>query len=585
MKTIYIDIDEEITSVIDRIRKITDREIILVIPQRALVLQSIVNLKLLREQANILGRKVIIVTADQLGKHLATRAGLEVREKVGNQAILATQIEAPSPEEQKRFSARPKKFLSSEAEGSSKYMAVSVADIVRRAKSNRLYPLSRKTSGLLRGLPKTRKSPSPRERLHPFSFLKRPKKKQRKTYPRLKKRSRRPAARLSSFSTKVGLGFIGLSSLLILLIVLLILPKATATLFVEVEPLSQNVNILVKTDISEVDEAIGAVPGEVRILEKQESRIFKTSGKKTVSEKAKGEVTFYNELGVSQMLVATTRLMSQENILFRTQEQVTIPAASVSPTGEVVPGTTKAKVIADTPGPEGNIGLSDFYIVAFSEAKRQKIYAKSSESFTGGASEEVNVVSEEDVTQAQNIIKEGLIKIAEEEIRMDLGADIALADTAIETEVVEARSSKMVGEEADTFEETVKIQAKALIFSPQEVRELALNSALKVLEPNQYILDLSEKGITFRLESVDLVEKKALLNVHIEKEVAFKIPTDEVKKKIRGKSGEEALEYLKKLEHITEVQLELWPFWVKSIPNLEKKIEIDIKSTTNAPEN
>lgn len=565
MKTIYLDLDEEITSVIDRIRHITDREIILVIPQRALILQSLVNLKLLKNQADILGRKVIIVTADELGRHLASRAGLEVREKVGNQAILTTAIETPPREVKKETRKKEEKTdFAPSGESLDRFAAVSVVDIVRRARSSRLYPLKKK-------IKEGRRRSSFRSKLWPARRAR------KERYPRVRRRGRRVSVKLSSFSAKVGLGFIALSSILILLIVLLILPKATINIFVKTEPLSQNVNIVVRTEGQEGEGLTGAIVGELLVLEKQESRIFKTSGKRTISEKARGEVTLYNELGVSQLLVATTRLMSEENILFRTQEQVVVPPATVSPNGEIVPGTIKVKVIADTPGLQGNIGPSEFYIVAFSESKRQKIYGKSSEPFSGGASQEINVVSEEDLTTSKDTIKENLISMAKEEIKADLGAELELPEAAMQGEIVETKSSKAVGEEADNFEMTVKVQLKALVFSPQKVKELALNTVLGILKPDQYIIDFSEKGITYNLESVDLANKKALLNVHIEKEVAWKIDTEAIKKQISGKREEEVLKYLNSLEKVERAEVALWPFWVKKVPTLDKKIEINIK--------
>ena len=50
-QTFYIDIDEEISSVIDRLDKSVTTENYFVVPGRAIFLQSIVNLKLLKREA------------------------------------------------------------------------------------------------------------------------------------------------------------------------------------------------------------------------------------------------------------------------------------------------------------------------------------------------------------------------------------------------------------------------------------------------------------------------------------------------------------------------------------------------------
>lgn len=571
MKTIYIDIDEEITSVIDRIRKITDREIILVIPQRALLSQSFINLKLLKSQGDILGRKIIIVTADQLGKHLATRAGLEVREKVGNQAVLTTEIEKPQETKRGSLITQREDWRQSSPRAASPFLspdgvaAVSVSDIIRRAKSNKFYPL-RQDSSSGRG-----SSPAESDSSRPPDPSP-----EREYRGRVKKRSKRKTIRLSSLSAKVGLGFIGFSFFLILVIIFLILPKATVTIVPKSEPLSENVNLVVKADVAATDNLKEGISGRIITLEKQETRIFKPTGKKQALEKARGEVILYNELGVSQLLVPTTRLMSRGNILFRTESQVAIPPASVSGEGKVIPGSVKVGVVADQAGPEGNVGPSDFYIVAFSSAKREKIYAKSSEPFVGGISRDIEVVTQKDLEEAQKVIAESLVSSARAEINNNLPAGFTLSEGALISEVSEVKHSKKIDEEADTFETVVKIQVKALIFSQEEARDAALRAVSSLLGTDKYILNLSEEGVNYKLESVDLNGKKALMTVHIEKEVFWKIDEGKIKGKIANLNEEGALKYLQSLAEVRQADIRLWPFWVRKVPALEKKIEVQI---------
>jgi len=81
-QTFYIDIDEEITSIVDRLRKARAQEVIIVVPKRALLIQSIVNLKLLKKEADNFKKQLIIVTQDKLGKLLVEKAGIAVQQKL-----------------------------------------------------------------------------------------------------------------------------------------------------------------------------------------------------------------------------------------------------------------------------------------------------------------------------------------------------------------------------------------------------------------------------------------------------------------------------------------------------------------------
>ena len=49
--TIYIDVDDEITSIIEKLQNSPQRIVALVLPKRASVFQSVVNMKLLKRSA------------------------------------------------------------------------------------------------------------------------------------------------------------------------------------------------------------------------------------------------------------------------------------------------------------------------------------------------------------------------------------------------------------------------------------------------------------------------------------------------------------------------------------------------------
>ena len=62
--TIYIDIDEEITGIIDKVRASDGKIVALVLPKRASVLQSIVNMKLLKRSADEAKKHLVLITSE-----------------------------------------------------------------------------------------------------------------------------------------------------------------------------------------------------------------------------------------------------------------------------------------------------------------------------------------------------------------------------------------------------------------------------------------------------------------------------------------------------------------------------------------
>ena len=81
-QTFYIDVDEEITSIVERIRKAHMDELVIVIPKGALLIQSIINLKLLKKEADGSGKEIIIVTQDKAGKLLVEKAGIATEQSL-----------------------------------------------------------------------------------------------------------------------------------------------------------------------------------------------------------------------------------------------------------------------------------------------------------------------------------------------------------------------------------------------------------------------------------------------------------------------------------------------------------------------
>jgi len=78
-RTFYISPDEEILSIVGRLHSSDMLENVFVIPKRALLLQSVVNLRMLSREAEKTGKKVIIVTQDENGRRLAEKTGLSTR--------------------------------------------------------------------------------------------------------------------------------------------------------------------------------------------------------------------------------------------------------------------------------------------------------------------------------------------------------------------------------------------------------------------------------------------------------------------------------------------------------------------------
>src|SRR5476649_36152 len=76
--TIYIDIDDEITAIIDKLHGSKAKVVAMVLPKRASVFQSIVNMKLLKRAADSGKKNLVLITAEAGLLPLAGAAGVHV---------------------------------------------------------------------------------------------------------------------------------------------------------------------------------------------------------------------------------------------------------------------------------------------------------------------------------------------------------------------------------------------------------------------------------------------------------------------------------------------------------------------------
>ena len=76
--TIYIDIDDDIAGIIDKLNNAEQKIVALVLPKRPSALQGSVNLQLLKKSAEDSAKNLVLITSDDQVVRLAGQTGLHV---------------------------------------------------------------------------------------------------------------------------------------------------------------------------------------------------------------------------------------------------------------------------------------------------------------------------------------------------------------------------------------------------------------------------------------------------------------------------------------------------------------------------
>jgi hypothetical protein len=375
-KTIYLDIDEELTSIVKHLKKSAAEEITLVVPRKAILLQSIVNLKILKKEADRLKKKIIISTTDKIGKNLSTKAGFVVHKKIES-----------SPEIQDNNLSAENGFFSQEIKkenSDQKHAPIKIRDIVMKNRGDMGNKGDKENQGDMGdkinkedrgdlgdiynkgdrggkmnmgdlGNKGDNLNEEDKEDLGDKTNL-------QKTNEPSKKKT---VFLLPRLSVKFFLGFLTACFIIIVLIAMIILPKAEIVLTPKTEPIILNLEMTIDKNIQSSDTQTNKIPGQIISVQKEKEKEFDATGKKKIYEKARGIITVYNEWGSSsQILVASTRFLSKDGKLFRTVKTISVPGFKRIE-GKDIPGTIDVEVVAAEAGEEYNIKPTAFTIPGF----------------------------------------------------------------------------------------------------------------------------------------------------------------------------------------------------------------------------
>jgi hypothetical protein len=555
-KVVYLEADEEITSIVDRFKQIEEGKIALVVPKRANVLQSIVNLKLLKRQIENLNKEVVIVTTDRLGRNLASQVGFIVYQKVGEKPIEVESKPLQKPTETEVGYRKTDSVPRKEPVFSS---APSIADITYRKEEKKESP--EVTSDKIPEMVQKPIQEKPKI-IHKSASVKEHKISKKKG--------------ISDNSKKAiligGIVFV----ILAVLVCFIILPKAKVSLVLKGTVTQQNFAATIDQAAKSPNFDKAILPGSILSSTKdQTNKSLPCTGKKNIGQKASGSVTISNAFDENpQSLVANTRLVSTtNNKTYRLTSAVTVPGAKVSG-GNIVPGTIDASVQAEEPGETYNIANSHFNIPGLAgSAKFDKIYADTT-GIKGGFTEEVTVLSQTDLdTNKDKIIADLTKKISDELVAKNKNKKVFL--DGIKQEVIEVSPNIPVDTESQKFDLKVKIKITTMNANSNDFNYLVYTRLSTSLSPDKEMVQESSEVTKAIVENFD--GKKGIETVKIDGKgfIVTKLDQDNIKKSIAGKGESEASRYLSTLKDVIEVKVDLWPFWVKSVPRfLNRNIDI-----------
>lgn len=562
-KVIYVEIDDEITHVFDRVKRVRQKRIALVVPKRAVLLESIVNLKILKKKLDELEKEIVIVTSDQ--------PGLQLAEKVGIAAVSRLFEKDPNvgraqPRETQP-GQRPMRIIGKK---------ISLSEVIRQDATG---------ANFFR------------------NFIVRLKERLRKK----KQQSEETRIVFLTPNKQALFTLVLVSVLLLLAIAYIALPGATVYITPRSSVLdpSHNVTFL---DFEKNRNILENPPGNTIIIATypmkpppfQKKFTHPATGKLFKGENAKGAITVINLSNAPWDLAARTRFQTEDGLVFRTPIPVRVPAAKPG-----VPGTLNVNVIADefdtngqVIGARGNIQPSKFFLPGIKNPEnKKKLYGESKNSMTGGITQITKTVSEEDIKAAGEAAKREVAKAAPEDLKKYLGDQNLIKKTNLsllaERHLVEVSEPSvtvnpgLVGSTIDQFEVTATYTASGVAFDRQELVNALKERLMTRVDPDKKILKVEEDDLSYKFLEEDAAAGKVRLTATMRAIQVYELDPDKenghrflkkISDHILGLKVKDAVAYLQQqTDEIERVEIKTWPIWAPTVPNIADNIKFVIR--------
>jgi hypothetical protein len=314
--------------------------------------------------------------------------------------------------------------------------------------------------------------------------------------------------------------------------------------------------------------AEGEVSGGVYEISKKASQTFPATSIVNIEMKAEGRVKITSTLSRSQTLLETTRLVTPDDIMFRTEKTVVVPAF----------GSVEVDIYADEPGSVGEIGDATFTIPGLNPNTRRHFTVETVEPLIGGQ-REVTMVTASDIMKANELLGARLEGELEGMMRQKAHEDdVPTSGELFEFEVERQETDVMAGEEADEFTLTVAMRGSGVFFEREQLRERVREMLEDRLSYDRALTRVSEDKFGMRIEKCDLLSNRA--NIRVSAKGTAVLSADSAglnSDKLTGVTIDAATEYLESLDGVSSASVKVKPFWARRLPDVAENIRVDVR--------
>lgn len=530
---IYIDVEDDITAIIDKVKKSKEKVVALVPPKRIGVLQSAVNLRLLNRAAGNANKHLVLITSNAALGGLAASAKIPVAKNLQSKPELA-EIPAVNDDDDD--------VINGEDLPAHEHAAIDAPKPIPASKINGIdidgdsAPKAAPTRG----------------------------------------KAAKKGIKVPDFGTfrKKAFIFGGLGVLLIAFLVWAIVFAPRATVIVSAETSDQDLSVAVTVgpdvQTSFAEEQLKAIRHEDKVVQTIE---FDATGTKDVGERAKGTVRFttdsYSALLRGVNIPQGTSLTTSSGKVFTTDRSVALSITS---------GNSDSTSITAAESGESYNGASGSV-----QGAPSGVNASLTDATAGGTTKQIKVVTQADINKATVEMTQQNTDEAKKKLTAKFEPGTLLIDSSFKENSADPQSSPALGQEATGKAKLTQETTYTIMGVAKAQLSTYLDEALedRLNKDEQKVYDNGVSTIKFADFVQNTGDQAGKVNVTAVAQIGPKIDDNEIKEQVKGKRTGEIMGDLKAIDGVSDVEVKLSPFWVSGVPDDSNKITVEFKLKQN----
>lgn len=544
---IYLEVDEDITSAIDKLTSDPSNAIQLVTAKRSTLFQSVINLKLLKKAAADGKKDLVLVTSDRVAKNLAGRIGVAVSPQVGEPGSVPKAVAAAAA-----VSQMDEDEIDGGTVGDDPAPKPEPAPVpVKQDEPEEDPPVAAPAP----------KKPESEKAAHVGG-------------PATRKKSRVP--NIGSMQKRTLWIAAAILGIIALLVANWYFTYAKVTLFVKGAQVNASFNFTADPSVQESDIDNATLAATQLSVERNASASVQATGTKDQGTKASGNITVFNSYDSTEHpLVAGTRFVTSDGKVFRSTSSVTVPGGSLSG-GQIVAGKVTVPVQADQNGDQYNVGPTRYNIPGLPAGQQAGIYGQG-EQMQGGTSKTVKVITQGDIDKAKQAALDKDKTEAQEDLRNKAGKNQVVLEPSLQQNATKVDANPDVGAEASSGTVNVRIEYTQLSVNKSELSDLTRAQEQEQIGTDKEIYDDGSGSLQLKLVGKPSANGSQKFQASATAFAGTKIDKNSLTEQIKGKKYGEAVEIASRQTDVERAEIKITPAWATGMPTITKHITIEIK--------